>query len=411
MKAKLNMLASRYWIIVGRVLWMLLAVNGIVSFIMTLMVTWQLLRNPSPRLIAGLGAHGLSLISYGIFFIGSIAVLFFAYFIVALLIFYRRPNDGFALFTAIFLVSYGAATAYPGFVEFVHFYQNPPLWYAVPSLISTLFSWTLLVAFLILYPDGRFVPSWSLVLAVVAFFLTAAWSLFPYAFADSTSPLGIFGAMTAVVVTGASLYVQYWRFRHHYSQVQQQQAKWFVFALAIFLLSTFLYFIFSAQAGSALTPKGSVLSDLVTMITGTLSSVFIPISIGIAILSYRLWDIDIIIRKTLQYALLTGLLALVYFGTVVLLQNIFESLTGQQSPVVIVISTLGIAALFNPLRHRVQEFIDRRFFRKKYDAEQALARFATVARDEVELDILTAKLVNAIDETLQPEEINLWLKQ
>ena len=126
---------------------------------------------------------------------------------------------------------------------------------------------------------------------------------------------------------------------------------------------------------------------------------------------YRLYDIQIIIRRTLQYTLLTGLLAVIYFGSVVLLQSLVENLTGEQSPIVIVFSTLVIAASFNPLRVRVQDFIDRRFFRKKYNVEQALAQFAATSRDEVELGILTAKLVNLIDESLQPEEINIWLKQ
>ncbi len=117
-----------------------------------------------------------------------------------------------------------------------------------------------------------------------------------------------------------------------------------------------------------------------------------------------------IIRKTLVYAMLTGLLALVYFGLVVLLQNVFESASGQQSPIAIVISTLVIAALFAPLRQRVQGVIDRRFFRKKYDAQQVLAQFAQTARDETDRNVLTAELVQVVQETMQPERVSIWLK-
>jgi hypothetical protein len=100
----------------------------------------------------------------------------------------------------------------------------------------------------------------------------------------------------------------------------------------------------------------------------------------------------------------------VYFGIVVLLQGLVENLTGEQSPIVIVISTLGIAALFNPLRHRIQEFIDRRFYRKKYNAEQTLARFAEVARDEVDMDKLTMVLLGMVEESMQPESLSVWLR-
>ena len=117
-----------------------------------------------------------------------------------------------------------------------------------------------------------------------------------------------------------------------------------------------------------------------------------------------------IIRRTLQYTLLSGLLALVYFGSVVLLQTIFDSVAEDRSPFIIVLSTLLIATLFNPLRTRLQAFIDRRFYRQKYDAQQILAQFAQTARDEVEMDVLQAELLRVVQETLQPEGMSLWLK-
>ena len=112
----------------------------------------------------------------------------------------------------------------------------------------------------------------------------------------------------------------------------------------------------------------------------------------------------------MQYALLTGLLALVYFGSVVLLQSLTENLFGEQSPLVIVLSTLAIAALFNPLRTRIQDFIDRRFYRQKYDAERALAQFAATARDEVDMEKLAVALLDVVAETMQPEKISILIK-
>jgi hypothetical protein len=138
---------------------------------------------------------------------------------------------------------------------------------------------------------------------------------------------------------------------------------------------------------------------------------FIPLAIGFSILRYRLWDIDLLIRRTLQYSLLTGLLVLAYFSTIVFLQAVFRAITGrEQSEIVTVLSTLAIAALFSPLRRRTQALIDRRFYRRRYDAAQTLATFAATARDEVELDRLRDELLNVVGSTMQPAHLSLWLK-
>jgi hypothetical protein len=133
-------------------------------------------------------------------------------------------------------------------------------------------------------------------------------------------------------------------------------------------------------------------------------------AVVIAVLRYRLWDIDVLIRRTLVYSALTGLLAVAYLLSVLVLQAVFELLTGQsQNQLVSVVSTLAIAALFVPLRSRVQAFIDRRFYRRKYDAASAIAAFSATARDEVELGQLAGRLSEVVEETLQPAHVSLWL--
>jgi hypothetical protein len=151
--------------------------------------------------------------------------------------------------------------------------------------------------------------------------------------------------------------------------------------------------------------------DLVPSFSFTLGFLVIGVSLAIAVLRYRLFDIDLIIRKTLVYGALTLLLALIYFGSVVLLQILFSAVTGQRSAIAIVISTLAIAALFIPLRSRTQTFIDRRFYRRKYDAALTLRRFGETARDEVDLDRLAVELMRVVEGTMQPESAGLWLRQ
>lgn len=192
--------------------------------------------------------------------------------------------------------------------------------------------------------------------------------------------------------------------------IERQQTKW----VLIDLLNTM---IVTVPMAIVLTvyPPAQPTAGRIAFLTfahlpiSTISLLILPISISIAIFRYRLWDIDILIRHTLQYTLLTAVLALVYFGSVVLLQTLFGSISGEQSPAAIVLSTLLIAALFTPLRRRVQAVIDRRFFRQKYDAQQVLAAFALTARDETDLDRLTGELQRVVGETMQPERIGVWL--
>jgi hypothetical protein len=208
-------------------------------------------------------------------------------------------------------------------------------------------------------------------------------------------PLMLLAGLAAVV----SLFVRFRRARG----AERQQIKWFASAAALTLVFTFV-FEQATNAESGLL--GVILATLTVLIVPS-----IPVATGIAILRYRLYDIDVVINRTLVYGSLTAALALVYFGGVVSLQYVFSTLTSEGSQLVVVASTLVIAALFSPLRRRIQAFVDRRFYRKKYDAARVLEAFSARLRDETNLDQLNGDLVAVVRETVQPGHVSLWLRE
>ncbi|RLT39980.1 MAG: hypothetical protein DWI57_09280 [Chloroflexi bacterium] len=397
------------WLPWIRTAWALAALASLGTFVGTLLLTRQFADNLPERVALGLTALGWSHDAWFWFTIVTIAPLFTSGFVVGVAIFWLRPHDRMAFFTSVFLMTFAASNSFSPAKEYLSVVASAPLAFAIPNFLAGMLSFGLLAVFFATFPDGQFAPRWMRWIAAEGFLLSLAWNLFPAIVGDFSGPYANVVLVAVSVMFGGSLAGQVWRYRNYATPVQKQQTKWFVFGLVLivgFLLvpSVILYGLDAAD------PKASVQIDLFVG-AGNLAFLLLPISIAIAILRYRLWDIDILIRKTLQYALLTALLALAYFGSVVLLQSLFRSLTGGQSPAVVVISTLLIAALFTPLRRRVQEFIDRRFFRQKYDAQQVLAAFAITARDETDLAALTGELQRVVQETLQPEGISIWLRK
>jgi uncharacterized membrane protein YhdT len=279
----------------------------------------------------------------------------------------------------------------------------------------------LTVFYFLLLPTGR-LPSrhwrwlgWLTAVFVVVGVITSAFS--PGALmgvlGPIRNPVGI-DAFTSVykamlffispVLTGAAALAVLLRLRRARG-VERQQIKWIVYAAAAYFVASTLAYIIPGVIDTPLWFERVGFALNIATIPA------IPIAIGIAILRYRLYEIDLIINRTLVYGALTAMLAVLYFGSVAATQAIFRTLTGQeqQPQLAIVVSTLVIAALFAPLRRRIQSFIDRRFYRRKYDARKTLEAFSARLRDETDLDRLGENLMGVIKETMQPAHISLWL--
>ena len=214
------------------------------------------------------------------------------------------------------------------------------------------------------------------------------------------------------MVFGSLVFSQIYRYRHVSTPVERQQTKWIVFGVAVGLLGFLLLGVFLPAFLQLFIPLQNLdLLLLVILVTSIyLLLLLIPLSLAIAILRYRLWDVDALINKTLVYGTLTATLALLYIGLVFALQFLLRGLINQDSTIAIVASTLVIAALFQPLRHRLQKVIDRRFYRRKYDATKTLTAFSATLRNEVDLSQISEQLLAVVHETLQPTHVSLWLR-
>ena len=301
---------------------------------------------------------------------------------------------------------------------------GPPgvAWPAWSQLWTVFAMWALMFFSLLPFPTGRLPsPRWRPVawaLAAVFVFVTALFVVKPGPLEGVSpaveNPTGIGGAagvvemaekavlpavLLVVLAAPAAVLVRFLRSRGE----ERQQLKWLAYAAGLWV---------GVAALDALNQQalGSEAVDHATDILFGAAVAPIPIAVGIAVLRHRLWDIDLLINRTLVYGFLTAALALAYAGCVVGLQAVLRSLAGQESPLAVVASTLAIAALFGPLRRRVQAFVDRRFYRRKYDAAKMLAAFSVRLRDETDLDALGRDLVGVSRDTVQPEHASLWLR-
>jgi hypothetical protein len=330
-------------------------------------------------------------------------------FTLAMVVFFLRPGNLAARYLFLFAM-FGQSlnlSMYNGlFLDTYPAWQNF-LWQTIGWGWVYLFIPAIILIVLVFpvrkWPVRRFPCLTPLLFMGLPFLITiaanvAVWFGGIFQAAELLLPLTIYAMGLALITIPATLIHNLLTIR---DPLPRAQMRWIAlgFGVGFFVPMTFLMLNFMVFGGI----------DWVTRL-GNVALLVFPTCLAIGILRYRLFDIDVIIRRTTSYAIITALLALVYFGSIVVFQNVFTRLTGQGSTVAVVLSTLLIAALFLPVRRRVQDVIDRRFNRSRYNAEKTLERFAATARDETDLDALTAELLRVIQETMQPATLSIWLR-
>jgi hypothetical protein len=404
-----NTSLRKRWLTLARVVWVAVALLTVGVFALSIPSEFARLQSPCTdtvscswllRLTAEnareLRELGVSVNIFAAYLVSLEAAFTVAPIAVGAIIFWRRPDDRMTFLVSLVLLMYWAGITFP-----YHLLELPRLWEAL-SVVVALICVAAILLFMYVFPDGHFVPRWARWLALVSIAVFAPSILFPYSLLSLwRHPL--LNALVSAAVFGAIVLVQAYRYRRVSDATQRQQTKWVVLGIV------------AAAVGYCMFPvlnllQGGVLVSLLGYTAALLLLALLMLSIVVAVLRYRLYDIDLIINRTLVYGTLTALLVAVYVGSVVSLQAALRALTGQESQLAIVASTLLIAALFNPLRRRTQAFVDRRFYRSKYDAAKTLSAFNARLRDETDLDALNAELVGVVRETMQPAHVTLWLR-
>ena len=400
---------QRRWLVLARVVWFVLVALTLLVFILSLPVYIAQLQSVcsgnacgaeqlTPQIVETLRSYGISIGRYVTINVILVFVQAFVWFAVGGVLFWRKSNDWMALLVSLMMVLQGTSVTLNTVAGSFSLWQ-------FPSRLIGFLSYFFLILVILLFPNGRFVPRWIWLLIIVFIPVEGLYNFFP------NSPLnnGIWSSLIWIGIVTCIIATQVYRYIKVSDLIQRQQTKWVVFAVVIGLLVEAV-FTFVAVFFPSLTQSGSLYWLLYNDLS-TYSLLLFPLSLFIAILRYRLWDIDNLINRTLVYGTLTFLLALVYFGLIFALQYLLRGIISQSNDVVIVISTLTIAALFQPLRTRIQKIIDLRFYRSKYDAAKTLEAFSSTLRNEVDLSSLSEQLLAVVQETMQPEHVSLWLRK
>jgi|SRR5579884_557663 len=389
----------------GRLLWVAYAAVCAVFTIASPLVRWQAMQRPclvaskcaqyqlDPAAVRTLSHIGIGMTAFAALNTAVSACCWLIWYGTAALILRRNPTDRGALVTAFFLVTIPVAgalgTATSG---------------ALSSLVGTI-TITAIVAFCLLFPDGRFVSRWT---AALALFMAAFLILPSLSIPPPPIPSGIANVIPLLLFV-LVVVAQVYRYRKVSNWTQRQQIKVAIFGVAVAILGIVLLWLPYGIAPFP-TGNGSLYNSLSNVTGPFVVLTALPITIGIAMLRHGLWEIDRVINRALVYSALSLILAGLYVGLVLGFQALFRVVVGGNSSLAIAVSTLAIAALFGPLRTFIQRGIDRRFYRTRYDAQRTLASLSDRLRDEVDIGQLARNVEGAVTITLQPQSLALWLR-
>jgi hypothetical protein len=377
---------ERAWLALARVIWLLFAALTLVPFILALPDTWRGLEAMASDSHSGMPSAIYAWVALGLICLAMLVAV-----AIALILFLRRSDNVMALLAGSFIMVNVASVLVATDTSDIP--TDAPVWLQALAAVLTL---AVYYGFFLLFPTGRFVPRWTWVLIplwVIAILILDTGG-------DSVEWL----VVSYPLFYGAAIFFQIHRYRRVSTAIARQQTKWVAFGLVTTLVANQVFWL-----PSGLTPLGATLYEPLSYLVYILTKLLVPITFFIAIQRFRLYEIDRIINKALVYGLLTGILGAVFVGGVITLQALVRIVTGQDSPVALVASTLLIAGLFQPLRSRIQKTIDRRFYRARYDAQKTLATFNATLRQEVSLTELQAHLLGVVEQTMRPTRLALWI--
>lgn len=405
-------LRSRRWLRVARAAWLGYTLIVSVIFIIGVIARFEeMTRLDTYHFGALLVQLGLSLEFFAIY-TTSLNLLTAAAFVgIGMIVFWRVRDDWMALVSSLANVN-----VIMGLLPWIPISPGSGTVWHTLAISLRAFGFFTAILFFYIFPDGRFTPRWTRFFAILMGLHALSWLFWP-----AMIPPMDFGAINirdklpslviALFFMGSGVVAQVVRFRSNTDPVKRLQTRWVLFGslavLASFVIVTLPVLIFPELRVPGLPNLIFLLAAIPILIA---SLIALPITMAVSILRYRLWDIDLIIRRALVYGILSAVLGLVYLVSVVLLQQALRFLIRANNETAVAVSTLAIAALFTPLRNRIQVFIDRRFYRQKYDAEQALEEFSSAARSEVDVKRLSARLVNVVEKTVNPEKIWIWIR-